>query len=219
MSAHQSRSLKCSMGKPASPLVAWFSLRILSGRGRGLPRSGCDDTSTSIGSFEQSDTNITTLHLVWCNRNSLYTYRSNFSALSRRRRSLGLLALATCANADRSKKGAARRARWHEHPGCVRFSHKGLQARAAKSSLARPFMALSYVPSYFCYTTLALACKMPRNDPDGHCRVSTQLHPRIGSMPKPVLDLPSLATKWVMSRSRGRVMSRSRGRRGVAFAR
>ena len=91
---------------------------------------------------------------MWCNRNSLYTYRSNFSALSRRRRSLGLLALATCANADRSKKGAARRARWHEHPGCVRFSHKGLQARAAKSSLARPFMARSYVPSYFCYTTL-----------------------------------------------------------------
>ncbi len=96
------------------------------------------------------------MKLVWCNRNSLYTYRSNFSALSRRRRSLGLLALATCANADRSKKRAARRARWHEHPGCVRFSHKGLQARAAKSSLARPFMALSYVPSYFCYTTLGL---------------------------------------------------------------
>ena len=92
--------------------------------------------------------------LVWFYRNSLYTYRSNFSALSRRRRSLGLLALATCANADRSKKRAARRARWHEHPGCVRFSHKGLQARAAKSSLARPFMARSYVPSYFCYTTL-----------------------------------------------------------------
>ncbi len=92
--------------------------------------------------------------LVWCNRNSLYTYRSDLSALSRRRRSLGLLALATYANADRSKKRAARRARWHEHPGCVRFSHKGLQARAAKSSLARPFMARSYVPSYFCYTTL-----------------------------------------------------------------
>ncbi len=92
--------------------------------------------------------------LVWCNRNSLYTYRSAFSALSRRRRSLGLLALATCANADRPKKRAARRARWHEPPGCVRSSHKGLQARAAKSSLARPFMARSYVPSYFCYTTL-----------------------------------------------------------------
>ena len=57
---------------------------------------------------------------------------------------LGLKALATCANADRRKKRAARRARWHEHPGGVRFTRKGLQARATKSSLARPFMARSY---------------------------------------------------------------------------
>ena len=46
----------------------------------------------------------------------LIKYRSDFSASSRRRNSLGLLALATYANADRSKKRAALRARWHGTP-------------------------------------------------------------------------------------------------------
>ena len=46
-------------------------------------------------------------------------------------------------------------------------------------------------------------CKIARNDPDWNCRVSTRLHPQICSMPAPVLDLRSLATNWVMSRSLG----------------
>ena len=42
------------------------------------------------------------------------------------------------------------------HQGGVRFTNQGLQARAAKSSLARPFMARSYYSSYFWDTTLAI---------------------------------------------------------------
>ncbi len=81
---------------------------------------------------------------------------------------LGLKALATCANADRRKKRAGpfrlrpRATARHggrggmKHPGGVRFPNQGLQARAAKSSLARPFMARSYFSSYFWDTTLEL---------------------------------------------------------------
>ena len=43
-----------------------------------------------------------------------------------------------------------------------------------------------------------------RHDPDGNCRVSTQLHPHICSKPTPALDLRSLDTNCVMSRSLGR---------------
>ncbi len=49
-----------------------------------------------------------------------------------------------------------------EHPGGVRFTNQGLQARAAKSSLARPFMARSYFSSYFWVTILG--ANYPNNE-------------------------------------------------------